>query len=146
MFGRKDKKNQFAAGGHTLLDHALEITGAVHFGGTLDIEGTVNGDISAEAGAEAILRLRDRGLVQGKIEAPKLIINGRVEGDIFCSEHLELAENAIVNGNVHYAIIEMVKGAQVNGNLVHINPAEVTSEEPQEGSIEAPSIVKDVSA
>ena len=121
MFGgKKDKNSQFAAGGHTLFDHAVEIHGNVRFAGTLDIEGTVVGDIIAEEGTEAIVRLRDRGIVEGQIHAPKVIINGSISGDIYASKHLELAANAVVNGNVHYTVIEMVKGAQVNGALVHI--------------------------
>jgi hypothetical protein len=33
-----------------------------------------------------------------------------------------LATKAVVNGNVHYALIEMVMGAEVNGSLVHGQP------------------------
>lgn len=120
MFGsKKEKNNQFAAGGHTLFDHALEVRGSVTFGGNLDIEGTVIGDVSADPQSEARVRVTDRGRVSGEITAPKVVINGTVEGNIYSSKHLELAANAVVIGDVHYAVIEMVKGAQVNGNLVH---------------------------
>ncbi|WP_370981284.1 polymer-forming cytoskeletal protein [Agaribacterium sp. ZY112] len=123
MLGRK-KKTQFAKGGHTLFDHALVIDGSVRFAGTLDIEGTVNGDIVAEEGADALVRIRDKGCVNGELRAPKVIINGQVNGDVFADQHLELAAKAEVNGNVHYQVIEMVKGAHVNGGLVHITEAE----------------------
>jgi len=53
------------------------------------------------------------------LRAPHVIINGRVDGDVFSSEHVELAANAVVNGTVHYKLIEMVMGAQVNGSLIH---------------------------
>lgn len=119
MFGSK-KNNQFAKGGHTLFDRALEITGTVVFGGTLDVEGKVIGDICAAEGADALVRVFDKGRVEGEIRAPKVIINGRVTGDVYSSKHLELASNAVVNGNVHYSVIEMVKGAEVNGSLIHI--------------------------
>ncbi|WP_075185876.1 bactofilin family protein [Teredinibacter haidensis] len=119
MFAKK-KDNPFAQGGHTLFDNALEITGDVHFGGTLDIEGTVKGNITAETNGDALVRVRAKGEVTGEIHAPKIIINGHVHGDVYCSKHLELAANAVVNGDVHYKVIEMVKGAQVNGKLVHI--------------------------
>ncbi|WP_045858132.1 bactofilin family protein [Teredinibacter purpureus] len=119
MFSKK-KDNPFAQGGHTLFDNALEINGDVRFGGTLDIEGSVNGNITAEAAGDALVRVRAKGEVTGEIHAPKIIINGHVNGDVFCSKHLELAANAVVNGNVHYKVIEMVKGAEVNGKLVHM--------------------------
>ncbi len=129
MFGGK-KDNQFAKGGHTLFDRALEIEGNVRFAGTLDVEGVVNGDIQAVDSTDALIRVREKGCVNGDIHAPKIIVNGRVNGNVFATRHLELAAKAEVNGNVHYQVIEMVKGAQVNGSLVHIEvepkPAEVS--------------------
>lgn len=119
MLGSK-KDNKFAKGGHTLFDQALEVEGDVRFGGTLDVEGTVKGNISAVDGVDALVRILEKGQVIGDIRAPKIIVDGQVNGDVYATAHLELAAKAVVNGNVHYQIIEMVKGAQVNGNLVHI--------------------------
>lgn len=127
MFKSK-KDNQFVKGGHTLFDHALEVNGDVKFGGTLDVEGTVNGDIAAVDGVDALVHIREKGCVNGNIHAPKIIVNGEVNGDIFASKHLELAAKAIVNGSVHYQVIEMVKGSQVNGSLVHIEVQAPSSE------------------
>lgn len=120
MFGGKKNQGDFASGGHTLLDRAVEITGDVKFGGTLDVDGTVVGNIIAESGSDALVRVRDNGRVQGEIRAPRVVINGAVSGDVFADVHLELASKAEVNGDVHYSVIEMVKGAAVNGSLVHI--------------------------
>ena len=55
----------------------------------------------------------------GDINAPHVIINGTVNGDVYASAHLELAEKASINGSVYYNLIEMAMGASVNGNLVH---------------------------
>lgn len=118
MFGSK-KDNQFASGGHTLFDRALQIDGSVKFSGTLDVEGTVNGNVIASSGSDALIRVREHGTINGDIRAPKIIINGKVNGDVYSSKHLEMADHAEVNGNVHYHVIEMVKGAHVNGSLVY---------------------------
>lgn len=118
MFGSK-KNTPFANGGHTLFDRAVEIHGTVKFAGTLDIEGKVFGDIMAVDGSDALVRVREQGAVEGEISAPKVMINGTVKGDVHSSKHLELASKAVVHGNVHYSVIEMVKGAEVNGNLIH---------------------------
>lgn len=118
MIGSKKNKDPFAAGGTTLLARAVEIQGEIRFGGELEIEGKVIGNIYAEASSDA--KVNVKGEVEGEIRAPRVIINGHVNGDIYCTKHLELAAKAVVNGNVHYAVIEMVKGAQVNGSLVHI--------------------------
>ncbi len=122
MLGGK-KDNQFAKGGHTLFDRALEVEGDVRFGGTLDVEGTVKGNIAAVEGVDALVRILEKGRVIGDINAPKIIVDGEINGDIYATKHLELAAKAVVNGNVHYEVIEMVKGSQVNGNLVHIEAA-----------------------
>lgn len=119
MFGSKKDKH-FAKGGHTLFDRAVEIDGSVKFSGTLDIEGVVNGDVVAAGSSDALIRVRENGCVNGDVRAPKIIINGKINGDVYSSDHLELASRAEVNGNVHYQEIEMVKGAHVNGNLVHV--------------------------
>lgn len=125
MGGKKD--NQFAKGGHTLFDRALEVEGDVRFGGTLDVEGVVQGNISAVEGVDALVRILEKGKVIGDINAPKIIVDGEINGNIYATKHLELAAKALVNGNVHYQIIEMVKGSQVNGNLVHIDESESKS-------------------
>lgn len=151
MFGSK-KNNQFANGGHTLLDRALEIKGSITFGGTLDVEGKIIGDILAAEGADALVRVRSHGEVQGEIRAPKIIINGTVIGDIYASKHLELAANAVVTGNVHYSVIEMVKGAAVNGNLIHLSeekestpPTSVSSLKTQQSAYHVESASENVS-
>lgn len=118
MIGSKKDKDPFSAGGTTLLARAVEITGEIRFGGTLEIEGRVVGNIYAEPSSDAQVNVR--GEVEGEIRAPKVMINGHVNGDVYSTKHLELAAKAVVNGNVNYSVIEMVKGAQVNGSLVHI--------------------------
>lgn len=131
MFGNK-KSTPFANGGHTLFDRAVEINGTVKFAGTLDIEGKVKGDVIAAEGSDALVRVREQGSVEGEIRAPKVIINGLVKGDVHSNKHLELASKAVVHGNVHYSVIEMVKGAEVNGNLIH----EVAKDKPKSATVE----------
>jgi cytoskeletal protein CcmA (bactofilin family) len=47
-----------------------------------------------------------------------------VQGNVHCSKHIELASKAIVVGDLHYNMIEMVLGSEVNGKLVHITAEE----------------------
>jgi cytoskeletal protein CcmA (bactofilin family) len=65
------------------------------------------------------VRVRETGLVKGDIQSPMIVINGLVEGDVYSSNHIELAAKARVTGNVHYHLIEMVMGSEVNGSLSH---------------------------
>ena len=56
---------------------------------------------------------------------PYIVLNGAVNGDVHSSEHVELAAKARITGNVHYNLLEMSIGAEVNGKLLHSHePAE----------------------
>ncbi|AFU99069.1 bactofilin family protein [Simiduia agarivorans] len=109
----------FATGGTTLISKATEIVGDVHFSGNLEIEGKVRGNIIADSKGDARVRIMEKGQVEGDIRVPSVIINGHVKGNVHSDKHIELAAKAVVEGNVHYHMIEMVKGSQVNGNLVY---------------------------
>ncbi|MCB1845463.1 MAG: polymer-forming cytoskeletal protein [Halioglobus sp.] len=118
MWGSK-KSLVGSSGGTTLIAEGTRLVGNVHFGGTLEVEGVVQGSILAEAGKEALVRVVGKGRVEGEIRAPNVMINGIVEGDVHSSGQLELAPRGRVNGNVYYNSLEMAAGAEVNGGLTH---------------------------
>lgn len=122
MWGKdKTKKVDFDrhAGKTTMIAKGTEVSGDVKFEGGLLVEGTIKGNVRAEEGSEALLRLSESGKIEGEIHVPNVVINGEVTGDVYSTAHVELAAKAVVNGNVHYKLIEMVMGAEVNGSLVH---------------------------
>ena len=124
MLGSKEKGSNFGISNTTtLISRDTEITGDIQFSGNLDIEGVVKGNIVANSGKDAVVRIVDKGRVEGEIRAPSVIINGEIVGDVHSSKHLELAAKARVQGNVHYTLVEMAIGAEVNGSLKHIAEA-----------------------
>ena len=121
---------------HTLISRAAKIVGDLHFSGDLQIEGKICGNVIAEGDKDAKLVVAESGLVEGDIRAPVAVINGKVVGDIHSSKHIELAAKAIVEGSIHYQLIEMVKGSQVNGNLIFNGTTETSaSTKPPSSSI-----------
>jgi len=50
-----------------------------------------------------------------------------VIGNVYAAEHIELAVNSRVSGNVYYNLIDMDMGAEVNGSLVHFSDSAVQS-------------------
>lgn len=106
---------------HTLISKGTRIVGDIHFSGDLQIEGMVQGNIFAESGSDAKLVVAHKGVVEGEINVPMVVINGNVKGNVFSSKHIELASKAVVEGNVRYQLIEMVKGSHVKGNLDYGN-------------------------
>lgn len=107
---------------HTLISKGTRVVGELHFAGELNVQGKVLGNIIADGDAE--LEVSQTGYVEGQIQVPKVIIRGLVQGDIRCSKHVELAATAVVNGNVYYHLLEMVKGAQVNGGLIYVSASD----------------------
>jgi len=114
---RKDSRNA-AAETTSLIAAGTQIRGDVLFSGRLHIDGKVDGSIRAEA-SDAVLTLSSQAQITGEIDAPHIVINGAVTGDVSASERLELASNARVEGNVYYKVLEMSAGAQINGKMVH---------------------------
>ncbi|MFP3976259.1 bactofilin family protein [Marinobacter sp. KMM 10035] len=120
MFGKKKAKPRRATGNFdTLISSRTTIEGDVRFSGGLHVDGHIRGKVLAEEGSDAVLRVSEVGEVTGDISAPHVVINGTVNGDVYASAHLELAEKAAINGSVYYNLIQMAMGASVNGNLVH---------------------------
>jgi cytoskeletal protein CcmA (bactofilin family) len=81
----------------------------------------------ATAGSEASLSVSEHGIVEGSVEAPQVVLNGRVNGDIFGRDRVVLGAKARVRGNVNYGVIEMALGAEISGKLVPHNIQPSTS-------------------
>jgi cytoskeletal protein CcmA (bactofilin family) len=118
MFGRK---KQNAARIDTLIGRSASVQGDVEFSGGLHIDGKVNGSVRATEGAAATLSISEHGLVEGSVTAPHVVLNGSVNGDIAAAERVVLGAKARVRGDVHYGVIEMALGAEINGKLVPRN-------------------------
>ena len=114
----KNRKGN-AEKGVTLIAANTEVSGDIHFVNQIYINGGVVGNITAEIDSDATVLITDDGFVSGEIRVPNVVINGRVEGNVYATERIELAQNAQVKGNVYYKLIEMQLGAMVDGQLVH---------------------------
>lgn len=116
MLSNKEKNN---AHYETIISNKAEFKGDLHFSGGLQVEGRVVGNIIADESSQALVRITDTAVVEGEIRVPNIIINGHVSGNVYSSQHIELAKKAVVTGDVYYTMMEMVMGAQVNGGLIH---------------------------
>ncbi len=119
MFGKKETSASLSAGSTTLVSKNTEIVGDINFSGNLMIEGKVTGNIYVSSGSDAHARVLEKGIVEGEIRVPSIVINGTVNGNVYSDQHVQLAAQAVVNGHVHDTLIELVRGAKVNGNLVY---------------------------
>ena len=118
MFGNKSSRgSQMVV--DALIGPQVVIRGDVVFSGGLYVEGRIEGKVLAEEGAKAMLTLAEQGHIEGEVRAAVVVLSGRLDGDVHASERVELTSSARVNGNVHYQVVEMNAGAQLNGRLLH---------------------------
>lgn len=114
----KPKKKKSVNRIDTLIGRHTHIKGDVSFSGGLRIDGSVEGNINATGDDSSVLTLSDHGSIDGEVRVPNIIINGQINGNVFVSQHVELAPKARINGNLYYRMLEMAMGSEVNGHLI----------------------------
>jgi cytoskeletal protein CcmA (bactofilin family) len=107
----------------TLVGPGTEITGSISFEGGLHLDGRVIGDVTArdaeEGGLSAAVSIAATGVIEGNLDAPHVLIDGTVIGDVRAAVRAVLASGARIEGTLYYGALEMDRGAEVNGKLVH---------------------------
>lgn len=123
MFGNDKPKAARSSGGgggvETLIGPRVTIRGDVTFSGGLYVEGSIQGSVVADEDADGVLTVAEHGSIEGEVRAPHIIVNGRLDGDVYAGERVELAANARVHGNIYYKVVEMAAGAMITGRLIH---------------------------
>lgn len=102
----------------TLVGVKTEMKGDIVFSGGLRVDGKIRGNITAEGDGSSTLVLSEHAEVVGNIQVPHMILNGKIKGNVHCSERIELQPEAEIVGDVYYKIIEMALGASINGSLL----------------------------
>jgi len=124
----------------TLIATDAEVVGDISFSSQLVVNGILRGSISAEE-LGASMTVSPSGQVIGDIRAPVVLIHGRVDGTVYALEHLEIADGAVIQGDLHYKVLQMHMGASVQGRLIHSVPEKVVSVE--ERKVEGIGLVKE---
>jgi cytoskeletal protein CcmA (bactofilin family) len=96
MLGRKQRRHTVV---ETLVGSNTRISGDLHFTGGCHIDGTVNGNVTADPDSQAALSISEAGNVDGGVTVPYVVLNGIVRGDVFASQRVELGPTARVIGN-----------------------------------------------
>ena len=124
MFTNKNTSESLAPSSEstTLVAAGTELRGDLNFSGSLEIQGSIVGKIVGDD-ETAQIRILNGGSVLGEIWVPNVIVNGLIEGDIYASKHIQLAAKAKVEGTIYYSSIEIERGADIGGKLVHEIPA-----------------------
>jgi len=122
MFRKKKQPTEvLRAQIQTLIGGNTTIEGVIKFTGGLHVVGQVNGNIESND-IDSLLIVNEGALVKGDVKVNHLIVNGQIDGNVFVDGKVELFDRACINGDVHYNLLELPVGAEVNGNLIRNAP------------------------
>jgi len=125
MFGKKKMstnplvKNQERF--DTLIGRQTEIQGTLRVKQSVRIDGKVIGNIEAPKEQSITVVIGDEGEVQGDVIANRVIVAGKVAGNIDAHERVELLASALVQGDVKYGSIAVEHGARLLGLLLQVD-------------------------
>ncbi|WP_027399733.1 bactofilin family protein [Anaerovorax odorimutans] len=105
------------------------IKGPILTSGNMNIEGKILGNIQAQnitlkgcavqgnIIASGNITLDTNSVVVGDIQASNIKINGKLKGNLYIKEMIELNKDAIVDGDASSRFISMSQGAALNGKV-----------------------------
>ncbi len=108
---RRRRIRDRSSGTATLISEGCRISGVLT--GSCDFQ--VNGEVEGDCEIDSTLMLAKSGLWKGTIRAGNVIVSGHVEGDIFASGNVEIADTARITGTVTAEAIAVAEGAVVDG-------------------------------
>ena len=96
-----------------------------HIGKSIAIKGELSGseDVYLEGELEGRVELLDGSLIvgpdgriRGNLQAPKILIRGRVDGNLYGRESVDLKKSAVLVGDIYTPRIAIEDGAYLKGN------------------------------
>ncbi len=112
MFSKSDRGNgasDAARSAPSLISANLHIVGNLKSDGEIQIDGVVDGDVSAR-----LLTIGDRATLTGEVVADEVVVRGTVRGRIR-SRKVQLAKTAHVVGDIWHELLAIDSGAYVEG-------------------------------
>ena len=108
----KNKNYKGEGGLNTIIGKDSKFEGVLEIEGGLRVDGTVKGKISATD----MLSVGDSGVIEAEVNVKTAVIGGKVIGNIFCQERIELQTKAVVEGDIHTKNLIVEEGAVFHGN------------------------------
>jgi cytoskeletal protein CcmA (bactofilin family) len=120
MFGKKKSSLLLPTNERfdTLIGKTSEIYGRMVVGESLRIDGKVVGNIESEENTKVTVAIGEDGVVIGDIFAYRVMVAGKVEGNIYATERVEFHQTAEVRGDVTYGSIGIEHGARIIGLVI----------------------------
>jgi cytoskeletal protein CcmA (bactofilin family) len=99
----------------------VNVSGKLIFHEPVRIEGRFRGEVRS---AELVV-IAEEALIEGKVQAPRLLVMGELRGDVIGCERAVIGPRARVYGNIAVRNLTISEGAWIEG---HIQMSNVTVE------------------
>lgn len=107
----------------TLLGADARIEGVLDFGGTLRLDGELQGTLT---GTNGTLIVGEKARVKADIAVRNAVIMGEIAGSVEASEKIELYPPGKVTGDISAPVITIESGAVLNGRCLMKKPADAS--------------------
>ncbi len=97
----------------SIISAGTTVTGDIECGGTLKVEGRIDGSVRR---ARQVM-LAKEGSINGDVVASEVVVGGVIEGSVTATDRLELQTTAVVNGDIATKSIVVMEGARINGGV-----------------------------
>jgi cytoskeletal protein CcmA (bactofilin family) len=122
----------------TIIGRTTQIYGRLVLLDSVRIDGKVVGNIETTKDNKVTVAIGSTGEVSGDITAHRVMVAGKVEGNIYAAERVEFHKDSVVQGDISYGSIAVEHGAKLLG-LVIQNP---TSSNASSSSSDAQSVIR----
>lgn len=101
---------------NTVIAKDLIVTGKLSGEGVVQIEGTVEGEVSLKG----YVIVTPTGRVKGPIEADVIRVAGQVEGNLISHDHVQLERTGTIHGDVTTVSFVIENGGRLNGRTTMV--------------------------
>src|SRR6185295_14591395 len=103
-----------------VLNSDVEIKGNLKFSGELTLEGKLEGEVQTDG----LLNLGDSAVVNGNINAQSVVVRGKINGNIYAKEKIEIKAKAELFGDIRATKLVVEEGVTFVGKT-EVNPNKV---------------------
>jgi cytoskeletal protein CcmA (bactofilin family) len=108
----------------TLIGRHAEFEGNFRLNESIRIDGRVIGDVKSASDRSVSVVIGPTGEVVGDLVAHRVIVAGKVSGNIHALERVELHSECFVEGDIKYVSMAIEHGARVQGLMLHLGDPE----------------------
>jgi len=108
-----------------VLSSDVELKGSLKFAGELTLEGKLEGEVNCDG----ILHLGETGVVNGNLNVGSIVVHGKINGNVFAKDKIEIKSKAEVLGDIRAARLVIEEGVTFVGKT-EINPNKVAPSPP----------------